>query len=137
MKKPETMWKLCGSIFLILGTVFLFSGVLSQMGILRTNPASQGDPKLWFPVLGGIFIILGIIKCGISYPKEKARKLLLREGTQTKGHVTSIKQLVFTRWNGSSPYVVCFTYEIEGFSYKGKSQLIARLIYKLIDHKRL
>jgi len=124
MKKSETIWKLLGTIFLILGTVFLFLGVFSQMGLLHSDPASQGDPKLWYPVLGGILIILGVILCGVSYRKLKACKLLIREGTNTKGHVTSVKQLVFTRWNGSSPYVVCFAYEVEGCSYKGKSNLL-------------
>ncbi|MDF2632001.1 MAG: hypothetical protein K0Q85_597 [Caproiciproducens sp.] len=124
MKKPENMWKLCGTLFLILGTVFLFSGVLSRMGILHTDPASQGDPKIWFPVLGCILLFLGAIMYAISYRKEKAYKLLLCEGTKTKGHVTAVKQWFFTRVNGSYPYVVYFTYEIEGFSYKGKSHLL-------------
>ena len=59
MKKPETMWKLCGTLFLILGAVFLLSGILSQMGILHTDPASRGDPKLWFPALGSILFGVG------------------------------------------------------------------------------
>ena len=124
MKRPENMWKLFGTLFLILGTIFLLSGILSQMGILHTDPASQGDPKLWFPVLGCILLIFGIIMCAVSYRKEKACKLLLREGTQTKGYVASINQLLFIRWNGLHPYVVYFTYEVEGFSYRGKSHLI-------------
>lgn len=124
MKKPENMWKLCGDIFLILGAVFLFSGILSKMGILHTNPASQGDPKLWFPVIGLIFLVLGIIMCAVSYRKEKVRKLLLCEGIKTKGYVTCVKQLLFIKWNGLHPYVVCFTYDAEGFCYKGKSRLL-------------
>lgn len=94
------------------------------MGILHPNPASQGDPKVWFPILGCILLIFGIIMCAVSYRKEKVRKLLLQEGTQTKGHVTSVKQLLFIKWNGSCPYVVRFTYEAEGFRYKGKSHLL-------------
>jgi hypothetical protein len=124
VKKPENMWKLFGTLFLILGTVFLFSGVLAQMGILHPNPASQGDPKVWFPILGCILLIFGMIMCAVSYRKEKVRKLLLCEGIETKGYITCVKQLMFTRWNGLHPYVVCFTYEAEGFSYKGKSNLL-------------
>jgi len=124
MKKPQTMWKFCGTLFLILGAVFLLSGILSQMGILHTDPASRGDPKLWFPVLGSILLALGIILCAVSYWKERAYKLLLSEGTQTKAKVTSVKQLMFTRWNSSYPYVVYYKYEVEGFSYKGKSRLL-------------
>ncbi len=124
MKKPEDMWKLCGTLFLILGAVFLLSGVLTQMGILHTDPASQGDPKLWFPLLGCILLIFGAIMCTVSYRKEKAWNLLLQEGTKTKGYVTSVKQLMLIKWNGSYPYVVYFTYEIEGVSYAGKSHLL-------------
>ncbi len=124
MKKPQTMWKFCGTLFLILGAVFLLSGILSQMGILHTDPASRGDPKLWFPVLGSILLALGIILCAVSYWKERAYKLLLSEGTQTKAKVTSVKQLMFTRWNSSYPYVVYYKYEVEGSSYKGKSRLL-------------
>ncbi len=124
MKRPENMWKFFGVMFLIFGVVFFLSGTLSRMGILQTDLASQGDPKLWFPVLGCAFLVLGIIICAVSYRKEKEFKLLLREGTPTKGYVTSVKQLLFTRWNGSSPYVVHFTYEIEGSSFKGKSHLL-------------
>jgi|GEM_PF-3004335 len=124
MKRPENMWKFFGVMLLILGVVFLFSGALSQLGVLHTDPASQGDPKLWFPVLGCIFLGFGIIMCAVSYRREKAVKLLFLEGLQTDGHVTSVKQLQFIKWNGSCPYVVYFTYEIEGFSYKGKSNLL-------------
>lgn len=124
MKKPENMWKLCGDVFLILGTAFLLSGVLSRMGILHTNPESQGDPKFWFPVLGCVLLVLWTIMCAVANRKERDYKLLLREGTQTKGYVTSVKQLMFTRWNGLHPYVVCFTYEVEGFRYSGKSRLL-------------
>ena len=124
MKKPDNMWKFFGVMLLIFGVVFLFSGTLSQLGILHTDPASQGDPKLWFPVLGCIFLGLGIIMCAVSYRRGKARKLLFLEGSQTNGHVISVKQLMFVKWNGSCPYVVYFTYEIEGIQYRGKSNLL-------------
>jgi len=124
MKRPENMWKFFGVMFLIFGVVFLFSGVLSQLGILPVNPASQGDPKAVFPILGCIFLILGIIMCAVSYQREKVREVLLHEGTQTKGQVTSVKQLVFIKWIGSCPYVVYFTYEMEGIHYIGKSNLL-------------
>lgn len=124
MKKPKNMWSFFGVTLLIFGVVFLISGVFSQMGILHTDPASQGDPKLWFPVLGDTLLILGIMLCAVSYRKEKACKLLLCEGTQTKGYVTSVRQLFFTRWGGLYPYLVYFTYEIEGLSYRGKSHLL-------------
>ena len=124
MKKPENMWGFFGGMLLIFGAVFLFSGVLSQLGILHTSLASQGDPKLWFPVQGCFFLVLGIIMCAVSYRKGKARNLLLCDGTPIKGHITSVKQMLFIKWNGSCPYVVHFTYEIEGSCYKGKSNLL-------------
>jgi hypothetical protein len=124
MKKPENMWKFFGVLLLIFGAVFLFSGALSLLGILHTDPASQGDPRLWFPILGGVFLAFGVILCAVSYQSEKAHKLLFAEGLQTKARVTSVKQLLFMKWGGLSPYVVSFTYEIEGIQYTGKSNLL-------------
>lgn len=94
------------------------------MGLMHTSRASLGDPKVAFPILGLVFLVFGLLLCAVSYRKEKQREVLLREGIKTKGTVTQVKQLMLTKWNGRHPYVVYFSYDIEGLPYKGKSGLL-------------
>ena len=124
MKKPKSMWGLTGWIFLGLGAFFLLCGILTRAGVMKTEPGSQGDPGVGFPILGGALIAAGIFLLLAAMLKEKRRRSLLQTGTPVTGEVVSVKQLPFTRWGTSYPYVVRFHYESDGICYCGKSCLL-------------
>ena len=124
VKKPRSMWGLTGWVFLILGAAFLLCGLLSQAGIMRMKPGSQGDPRVVFPIMGCAFLMAGAGTLLMAILKEKSRKLLLQIGTPVTGKVVSVDQLSFTTWGTSHPYVVHFTYENDGMPYHGKSCLL-------------
>lgn len=123
MKKPRSMWGLFGELFLLLGAVFLLSGILSRAGILKTDPGSRGDPGVVFPILGGAFLIVGIVSAIAAIRKEKRRTQLLETGMPVAAEIDSVKQNFFTKWGSSHPYVIYFTYEVDGVKYQGKSGL--------------
>lgn len=124
MGKPKSTWKMVGSIFLILGAVFLLSGILSQAGIMKTDPKSHGDPRVVFPILGCAFLMAGAVLFLVASYKEKRRKLILQTGISVTGRVVSVKQLSYVQKGNSHPYVVHFTYESDGVQYQGMSHLL-------------
>lgn len=111
-------------IFLILGAAFLLSGILSQAGIMKTSPNSQGDPRVVFPILGCAFLMVGAVLFLVASYKEKRRKLLLQTGVPVTGRVVSVKQLTYMQKGISHPYVVYFTYESDGVQYHGTSHFL-------------
>lgn len=122
MRKPKSMWEFCGELFLFLGALFLLIGLLSQAGIMKIKPSSHGGPYE-FLILGRVFLLIGAFSLLVATCKERKKRLLLQTGTSVLGMIVSVKQLPFTRWGTSYPYVVYFTYEYEGVQYKGKSGL--------------
>lgn len=124
VREPKSMWGLTGWIFLGLGALFLLCGILTRAGIMKTKSGSQGDTSVGFLILGGALMAAGIFLLFAAMLKEKRRRSLLQSGTPVTGEVVSVKQLPFTRWGTSYPYVVRFRYESDGISYRGKSCLL-------------
>lgn len=117
------MWGFFGEFFILLGAVFLLSGILSRAGILKTDPASRGDPGIVFPILGSAFLIVGISSALAARIKEKRKAQLFESGMPVTAEIDAIKQNFFTKWGSSHPYIIYFTYEVDGVPYKGKSGL--------------
>lgn len=117
--KPRNFWEFYGRLFFILGGSFLLIGLLSQAGIMKMKPGAHGDPRV-FAIIGCLFLIVAGLSQFMGVHMVKRNKLLLQTGTPISGTIISVKQLQFTRFSTSYPYVVYFTYEWEGMQYKGK-----------------
>ena len=123
MKKPKSMLEFYGKIFLLLGAVFVLCWILTQAGIMKMEPGSRGGPEVFF-IVGCASLAAGAVAVIAEAFRVRRKKLILQTGMSVTGTVTSVKQLSYTRWNTSYPYVVRFIYEWEGMKYKGKSCLL-------------
>ncbi len=124
VRKPDGFLKMFGWLFLLLGVVFLLFGILSQAGVMKTEPNSRGNPGVVFPILACALLAAGAVLFLTASFSEKKRKLLLQTGMPVKGTVVSVKQLPYTRWGTSYPFVVRFAYECDGVQYEGKSRFL-------------
>lgn len=122
MKRPKSIFGFFGELFLFLGVLFFLIGLLSQANIMKLKSGSHGGPYD-FLISGCVFLIIGVFSLLVAAHKEKRKRLLLQTGTSVVGIITSVKQLPFTRWGTSYPYVVHFTYEWDGVQYKGRTGL--------------
>jgi hypothetical protein len=136
MRKPRNMWEFCGELFLLLGVIFVLFGVLSRAGVLKTDPASLGDPGVVFPIIGGGFLIAGLFSLPAGILKENRRIRLFETGVPVTGKIEAVKQNLFTKWGTYHPYVIYFTYEVDGVPYKGKSGLFWALPPTLEHEKK-
>lgn len=117
--KPRNFAEFYGRLFFILGASFLLIGLLSQAGVMKMKPGAHGDPRV-FAITGCLFLIVAGVSQVMGVYMVKRDKLLIQTGTPISGAIVSVKQLRFTRFTTSYPYVVYFTYEWEGVQYKGK-----------------
>ncbi|CAB1245729.1 protein of unknown function [Ruminococcaceae bacterium BL-4] len=117
--KPRNFWEFYARLFFILGGSFLLIGLLSQAGIMKMKPGAHSDPRV-FAIIGCLFLIVAGLSQFMGAYMVKRDKLLLQTGTPISGTIVSVKQLQFTRFSTSYPYVVYFTYEWEGMQYKGR-----------------
>lgn len=136
MRKPRNMWEFCGELFLFLGAIFFLFGVLSRASVLKTDPGSHGDPGVVFPIVGGGLLIVGLFSLLAGIRKEKRRILLLETGMPVTGEIEAVKENLFTKWGSYHPYVIYFTYEVDGVPYKGKSGLFWTLP-PTMEHKKI
>lgn len=136
MRKPRNIWELCGELFLLLGAVFVLFGFLSRAGVLKTAPGSHGDPGAVFPIVGCGFLIVGFFSMLAAIQKEKRKAQLLDTGMPVTGEIEAVKQNLFTKWGTYHPYVIYFTYELDGIQYRGKSGLFWTLPPTLEHEKK-
>lgn len=121
--KPKSLSGFYGRLVLILGGSFLLIGLLSQTGIIKMRTGAHGDPRI-LSIAGCFFLIVASLFLLIGVYITRRNEFLMQTGTPILGTIISIKQLHFTRFSSSYPYVVYFTYEWEGVQYKGKSGLL-------------
>lgn len=98
-------------------------GLLSQTGIMKMKPGAHGDPRV-FSIVGCFLLIVAGLSLLIGFYITKKNKLLMQTGTQILATIVSVKQLQYTRFSASYPYVVYYSYEWEGVQFKGKSGLL-------------
>lgn len=124
MKQPSSAVTLSGWILVVLGLSFQLAAYLNRIGVLKTSPNSTGDPAVAFPILGLIFLAVGVA-CLLSAQERQNARLRLRDhGVQLRGCVTEIKCLSYMHWGNRSPYVVRYSYYYDGETYTGKSELL-------------
>lgn len=121
--KPRSLSEFYGRLFFILGGSFLLIGLLFQNGIMKMKPGAHGDPRM-FLIAGCSLLIVACLFLLMGFYITRKNKLLIQTGTPIVGTIISVKQLRFTRFTTSYPYVVYFTYDWEGVQYKGKSDLL-------------
>lgn len=124
MKKPISLMQFIGVVFLFLGPFFIIAGYLNYIEILPTDPASQGNPAIVFPILGVVILLIGIGLFYIPLRRLQKRSQLKSKGTRVTGIVTSVRELSSVHWGKESPYRVKFCYEYEGKQHTGRSNLL-------------
>ena len=121
--KPKNLSVFYGRLLLILGGSFLLVGLLAQAGIIKRKSSAHGDPRV-FLIVGCSLLIVACLFLLIGAYITRKNKLLIQTGTPILGTIISVKQLQFTRFTTSYPYMASFTYRWEGVQYKGKSDLL-------------
>ncbi len=124
MKKPNSLVQLLGYVFMVIGPMFICFGYLNKIGVLPTAANSKGNPALIFPIMGIIFLLVGVAFFFIPFYNEKKLENLKSIGISVQGTVTGIKKLIYTQFGSQSPYIVYFSYEYSGEKYEGKSNFI-------------
>lgn len=92
MKKPISLMQFIGVVFLFLGPFFIIAGYLNYIEILPTDPASQGNPAIVFPILGVVILLIGIGLFYIPLRRLQKRSQLKSKGTRVTGIVTSVRE---------------------------------------------
>ena len=133
LKKANTIMKLYGFMFMIIGLTFIgkliVAGYFNKIGISSTAPNSHGI-NVAFLIVGITFLVMGAIFLSIEFYKQKEREKLRITGIKIQGTVTKIKKISHIRVGKKlkglegSPYIIYFFYEYSGRKYHGKSQLI-------------
>ena len=124
LKKPKFLIQVYSFIFMFIGPIFIVMGYLNKIGLLPTTRHSRDNPAVVFPIVGIIFLAVGLIFFFIAFYKEKRCKKLQITGIKLHGTVTKIKKLSYTKIRKKSPYIIYFTYEYAGDKYDGKSHLL-------------
>lgn len=61
VKKPNSLMQLLSFVFMSMGPTFIVAGYLNKIGILPTSPNSRGNPATLFPIVGIVFLLMGLI----------------------------------------------------------------------------
>lgn len=128
MKRPKYMEELLKIIFLLLGIMFVCTGILCLVGVEQPKATSPiQDPVLLgmsFLVMGLLVITIGIILGVISARKNQLSSELLTSGTKVNGVVENVYLQGYTRYGTQSPYRIRYTYRYNGKEYHHKSGFI-------------
>lgn len=121
--RPKSIKGAFGVIFLFIGVAFLLMGAGLRLHILKPDH-TEGNPAFWFPIIGGSMFLIGFVLFLWGYLWVRRQKNLQREGILVEGKITCIRHLIYLKFNRKRPFRIYFTYEWEGFSYRGKSTLL-------------
>lgn len=108
MKKPNSYCDFCQILFIILGCIFTIFEYLCKTS---SN-------------LGKMILLVGISLKLITFIDKKRQDKIFKEGIKTIGTVTKIDEEVRMTVNKEHPYVVFFSYKIDGKRYDAKSKFI-------------
>ena len=129
MRQPQTIWSLCTFISGLMGTIFVFLGIIFYITDIPVN----GAPNWFFVPIGVISLLVSIVcltKCRLQ---ERRIKYLKAKGISVAGNIQSVRHLVWINWNTKSfvnwpgqcsPWVVQCSYCYDGQTYTVKSLLL-------------
>lgn len=128
MKKPRYMEELLKIIFLWLGIMFVFFGILGFFGIMKPKASSLIQEPI---LLGIIFGLLGIVFLAVSMilrvvvnKKDKLHNELLISGRKIEGVVEKVYLQTSTQFGHQSPYIVLYSFTNGNQTYHHKSNFL-------------
>ena len=127
MKKPRYMEELLKIIFVWLGVMFVCSGILCVLGVMKPSPHSMiQDPTILgvvFSDLGAVFVFAHFIFRGIAHKKSKLYSDLTLNGTKVQGEVEKVYLQWYIQYGKRSPYRIVYKYRYLDKEYRHKSGL--------------
>ncbi len=128
MRKPKYVAQLMGFIFLCIGVVFVFLGILVAIGVMHPSKHSMVQDSttmtLIFCMIGTTFCMVNAVLVVVSRKKENQHNELISNNKRVTGKVEEIQYKRGITFGKTSPYVICFSYSLNGENYRGKSCLI-------------
>ena len=127
MKKPRYMEELLKIIFAWLGFMFICSGILCVLGVMKPSAHSMiQDPTILggvFSALGMAFILVHFIFNVIANKKSKLYSELISKGMKIQGEVEKVYLQRYIQYGKQSPYRIVYKYRYQGKEYRHKSGL--------------
>lgn len=128
MRQPQTIWSLCAFISGLMGTIFVFLGIIFYI----TGVPANGAPNWFFVPIGSVLLLVSIICLMKCHLQERRIKYLRAKGISVVGNIQSARHLVLINWNTRtfvnwpgqcSPWVIQCSYCYNGRTYTVKSNL--------------
>ena len=127
MKKPRYMEELLKIIFAWLGFMFVCSGILCVLGVMKPSAHTMiQDPT----ILGGVFSALGIAFILVHFifnvmanKKSNLYSELISKGMKIKGEVERVYLQRYVKYGKKFPYRIVYKYRYQGKEYRHKSGL--------------
>ena len=127
MKKPRYMEELLKIIFAWLGFMFICSGILCVLGVMKPTAHSMiQDPTILggvFSALGMAFILVHFIFNVIANKKSKLYSELISKGIKIQGEVEKVYLQRYVKYGKKFPYRIVYKYRYQGKEYRHKSGL--------------
>ena len=127
MKKPRYMEELLKIIFAWLGFMFICSGILCVLGVMKPSAHSMiQDPTILggvFSALGMAFILVHFIFNVIANKKSKLYSELISKGIKIQGEVEKVYLQRYVKYGKKFPYRIVYKYRYQGKEYRHKSGL--------------
>lgn len=127
MKKPRYMEELLKIIFAWLGFMFICSGILCVLGVMKPSAHSMiQDPTILggvFSALGMAFILVHFIFNVIANKKSKLYSELISKGMKIQGEVEKVYLQRYVKYGKKFPYRIVYKYRYQGKEYRHKSGL--------------
>lgn len=128
MKKIRYTEQFFAIIFACLGCMFVLSGLLCFVGIIKPSSGSWiQDQNGMGIVLSGIGIVFLVVQTALIFlacAKEKMSHTLIANGMKVTGTVETVYSQWYLQCGKKSPYRVLYRYSAQGKLYHHKSQLL-------------
>ncbi len=128
IKKPKYITQMYSFIFFFMGVAFIISGLLVAWGIMSPSKHSAVQDKntmtIIFCMISLSFFVASAILISISCFIEKNRRELILNKKTVVGTVEEIRYKRGISFGKTSPYVIYFTYSLNGENYRNKSYLV-------------
>lgn len=122
------MEELLKIIFLWLGIMFVFFGILGLIGIMKPKASSMVQNQtllgIIFSLVGIGFIIVSIVLKVVVNRRGKLHDELLISGRKIDGVVEKVYLQTYTQYGHQSPYVILYTFTYMDKTYHHKSNFL-------------
>lgn len=128
MKKPKYIEQVYGFRFLLIGVSSIVAGTLAAIGVMHPTKHSMIQDNntiaLGFYMIGSAFYLSNVVLTFISRKKENQHSELISNNKTVIGTVKEVNYKRKIKFGKTSPYVICFSYSLNGKNYHSKSYLL-------------